>query len=67
MPRVDDTLEFVLDVESDTDRAGSPYDTVVDRRYLRHTRLTVPDEALTELASGASGLEVASLCARVHR
>jgi transglutaminase-like putative cysteine protease len=65
--RVDDTLEFVLDVESDTDTSGSPHDTVVDRRYLRHTRLTAPDEAMTVLASGVGGLDVASLCAKVHR
>jgi transglutaminase-like putative cysteine protease len=67
VPRVDDTVEFVLDVESDTDSSGSPHDTVVDRRYLRHTRLTTPDEAMTKLASGSSGLDVASFCARVHR
>ena len=66
VPRVDDTVEFVLDVESDADK-GSPHDTLVDQRYLRHTRLTAPDEAMTELVSGAGGVDVAALCARVHR
>jgi transglutaminase-like putative cysteine protease len=67
VPRVDDAVEFVLDVEADTDRSRWPYDTVVDRRYLRHSRLTASDDVLAELASGAGGPDVASLCARVHR
>lgn len=67
VPQVDDAVEFVLDVEADTDRSRWPCDTVVDRRYLRHSRLTGPDDVMTELASGAGGPDVASLCSRVHR
>jgi transglutaminase-like putative cysteine protease len=66
VPRVDDAVEFVLDVETSTDRSGC-HETAVDRRYLQPTRLTAPDRALVELTSGADPSDVASICARVHR
>jgi transglutaminase-like putative cysteine protease len=67
VPQVDDAVEFVLDVEADIDRSGLPYHTVVDRRYLQHTRLTAPDDVMAELALGVGRPEVASLCSMVHR
>jgi transglutaminase-like putative cysteine protease len=66
VPRVDEAVEFVVDVEALADRSGSS-DTVVDWRYLRPTRLTAPDAAITKLASGLGGSDLASMCARVHR
>jgi transglutaminase-like putative cysteine protease len=66
VPRVDDAVEFVLDVETCTDRSERR-ETAFDRRYLQPTRLTAPDRILTELTAGADPSDVASVCARVHR
>jgi transglutaminase-like putative cysteine protease len=66
-PRVDNAVAFVLEVEAGTDGSARPYDTVIDRGYLRHTRLTAPDGAITELVSGSGDPDAGSLCARVHR
>jgi transglutaminase-like putative cysteine protease len=66
VPQVDEEVEFVLDVEVCADRSGS-CETGVDRRYLRPTRLTEPDEIMTEMASGVSGADLESICAWVHR
>jgi transglutaminase-like putative cysteine protease len=67
VPRVSDVVEFVLEVEAEPDGSASAYDVVADRRYLRHTRLTTPDDAMTELALGSGGSDAASLCAKVHQ
>jgi transglutaminase-like putative cysteine protease len=70
VPRVDDTVEFVVNVEADTDMiaaAGSgPYRVAADRRCLGPTPLTAPDPAIAELARAGGDLDVASLCERVH-
>jgi transglutaminase-like putative cysteine protease len=66
VPQVHDTVEFVLDVEVAPDGSGAPYDIVADERYLRHTRLTAPDDAMTALAFTDAGGGVEALCARVH-
>ena len=52
VPRVDDAVEFVLDVEADTDESTWPYDPVVDRGYLRPTRLTRAEGSVVELVAG---------------
>jgi transglutaminase-like putative cysteine protease len=64
--RVRDTVEFALEVEAQSDSPAGAYDIVADGKYLRHTRLTTPDEAITELALGGGGSEAESLCERVH-
>jgi transglutaminase-like putative cysteine protease len=66
VPQVDDEVEFVLDVEACADRSGS-CETDFDRGYLRPTRLTEPDEIITEIASGVSGADLGSICTWVHR
>ncbi len=66
VPQVDDEVEFVLDVEACADSSGC-CEADVDRRYLRPTRLTEADEIITELASGVSGSDLASICTWVHR
>jgi transglutaminase-like putative cysteine protease len=66
VPRVDDEVEFVLDVEARTERLGR-CDTIFDQQYLRHTRLTEPDDTITELALGNGRSDLKSICARVHR
>jgi transglutaminase-like putative cysteine protease len=66
VPWVDDTVEFVLDVEAETISSGPPNTTVVDHRYLASTRLTAPDDVIADIASGATHQDVAALCARVH-
>jgi transglutaminase-like putative cysteine protease len=67
VPRVDDAVEFVLDVEADTDESRWPYDPVVDRGYLRPTRLTGAEGSVAELVPTRSDQDIASLCERVHR
>jgi transglutaminase-like putative cysteine protease len=67
VPRVDDAVEFVLDVEADTDGSRWPYDPVVDRGYLWPTRLTRAEGCVTDLVSAGRDPSVASLCERVHR
>ena len=64
VPRVDDEVAFVLDVEARTDRSG--YDAILDQQYLRHTRLTEPDDTITELAWADGPPDPKSICARVH-
>jgi transglutaminase-like putative cysteine protease len=64
VPRVDDAVEFALDVEADT--SGSAYETIVDQRYRRPTRLTAPDDGTTGLTAGAGGPDAETLCERVH-
>lgn len=66
VPRVDDAVEFALEVEACADKWAC-YDTVFDPRYFRHTRLTATDGCITELASGDRAGDLASICARVHR
>jgi transglutaminase-like putative cysteine protease len=66
VPRVEDFVEFALDVEADIDAVGYLQDTAVDRRYLRTTRLTAPDERIAELAASFDGRQVDALCAQVH-
>ena len=65
--RVDDAVEFVVDVEADTDESRWPYDPVVDRGYLRPTRLTRAEGSVAELVPAGGDRDVASLCERVHR
>jgi transglutaminase-like putative cysteine protease len=67
VPRVDDVVEFVLDVEAGTDESRWPYDPVVDCGYLRPTRLTSVEGCVAELVPGGGDLNVASLCERVYR
>ena len=68
VPRVDDAVEFVLAVEAETaDSSAEMHDVAVDRRYLRHTRLTAAGDATIELASGLGSHDVTSICARAHR
>lgn len=66
VPRIDDAVVFVLDVEAEPDRSGGPHETGFDRRYLQHTRLTAPDDAMIEMSTGIRGQDVATLCRRVH-
>jgi transglutaminase-like putative cysteine protease len=67
VPRIDDALEFVLDVQADTDEFRWPNDTIVDRGYLRPTRLTRAEGSVAELVPAGGNPSVASLCERVHR
>jgi transglutaminase-like putative cysteine protease len=67
VPRVDDAVEFVVDVEADTDESRGPYAPVVDRGYLRPTRLTRAEGSVAELVPAGGDADVASLCERVHR
>ncbi len=67
VPRVDDGVEFVLDVVARTDESGWPYDPVVDRGYLRPTRLTRAEGSIVELVPAGGDTDVALLCERVHR
>ena len=67
VPRVDDAVEFVLDVEADTDESRWPFDRVVDRGYLRPTRLTRAEGSVVELGPAGGDPNVASICERVHR
>jgi hypothetical protein len=77
VPRVEETVEFVVNVEADTDAAVGPglgrgvlagpgHRVAVDRRGLTPTPLTTPDTAIAELALADRELDVASLCRRVH-
>jgi len=66
VPQVADVVEFSLEVEAEPDGSRQVDHVVADGRYLRHTRLTAPDEALTELARGGEQGDVAALCERVH-
>jgi transglutaminase-like putative cysteine protease len=65
VPHVAEAVEFALEVEAEPDGSRQS-DDAADGRYLRHTRLTAPDGALTELARGGEQGDVASLCERVH-
>jgi transglutaminase-like putative cysteine protease len=67
VPRVDDAVEFLLDVEADTAESGRPDHPVVDCGYVRPTRLTGADGAVAELALAGRDGDPASLCERVHR
>jgi len=72
VPQVDETVEFVLDVEASTGPSGPSgpsgcHHTAVDRGYVQPTRLTAPDQAITELASAPGGTDAGALCERVHR
>jgi hypothetical protein len=67
VPRVCDAVEFVLDVEADTDESRWPYDPVVDRGYLWPTCLTRAEGCVVELVPAGGDPNVASLCERVHR
>lgn len=67
VPRVHVAVEFRLEVEAEPDGRGSADGIFAAARYLRHTRLTEPDDALTELALAGGERDVASLCERVHR
>ncbi len=66
VPRVDDAVEFLLDVEADTDESRWPYEPVVDRGYLRPTRLTRAEGSVAELVPASADPSVASLCERVY-
>jgi transglutaminase-like putative cysteine protease len=66
VPLVQESVEFRLEVEAEPDRCGSAGDIIADGRYLRYTRLTAPDQALTELALAGGRGDIASLCERVH-
>jgi transglutaminase-like putative cysteine protease len=65
VPHVEDSVEFALDVEADTDAVGYRQDTAIDRRYLQPT-LTAPDGRIAELAASWDGRQVETLCAQVH-
>lgn len=67
VPQVAESVEFSLEVEAEPNGSRRVDDVVADSRYVRHTRLTAPDEALTELARGGEHDDVAALCTRVHR
>jgi len=67
VPHVDETVEFVLDVEAETYPSEWAHATAADPRYLRHTQLTAPDEVITELATAVGARDVAALCTRVHQ
>jgi|HubBroStandDraft_1064217.scaffolds.fasta_scaffold121920_2 transglutaminase-like putative cysteine protease len=66
LPRVEDEVTFVLDVEARTDRSGHRA-TIVEPEYLRPTRLTEPDDAIRELAWADGRSNTQSICDRVHR
>lgn len=67
IPRVEQAVEFVLDVEADLDSSATDYENKADRSYRRATRLTAPDEATTELAEGVHVHDLEALCTKVHR
>ena len=67
VPWVDDAVEFLLEVDADTDESRWPCEPVVDRGYLRPSRLTGAEGALAKLVPAGSDRNVASLCERVHR
>jgi transglutaminase-like putative cysteine protease len=67
VPRVAEAVEFALEVVAEPDDSRQLDDgATAEGHYLRHTRLTAPDSALTELARGGEPGDVASLCERVH-
>jgi transglutaminase-like putative cysteine protease len=66
VPEVAEAVEFALEVEAEPDGSRQLDDATADGRYLRHTLLTAPDGALTDLARGGAQGDVASLCERVH-
>ena len=53
-------------VEAATDESTWPYEPVVDRGYLRPTRLTRAEGSVAELWPAGGDPNVASLCERVH-
>ncbi len=67
VPWVDDAVEFLLEVRADTDESRWPSGPVVDRGYLRPTRLTRAEGSVAELVPEGGDPNVASLCERVHR
>ncbi len=67
VPRVCDEVEFILKVEADTDASWWPFAPVVDRGYLRPTRLTRAEGPVAGLVTADCDPDVASLCERVHR
>lgn len=67
IPQVRETVEFVVKVEAETACPALPYETTLDRRHLRPTRLTGGDGILTEMARSTSGRDAAALCETVYR
>ena len=67
MPRVDDTVAFLLDVDVETETVDPPDFYRFDPLDLRYTRLTAPNDLVAAVASAADGGDVAALCAVVHR
>ncbi len=67
VPQVDDTVEFEVEVEIELLDRQHDHQTSADLRYLNHTRLTKPDQAIMELATEVRNGNVKSLCAKVHR
>jgi transglutaminase-like putative cysteine protease len=66
VPRVEAAVEFVVNVEADSESTGRPHLVVRDRRYLEHTPLTEADDAIIDLALTGSP-DAESLCQRVHQ
>lgn len=67
VPRVDDTVAFLLDVDVATETFGPSDLYRFDPMDHRCTRLTAPNGLVAEIASAADGGDVAALCAVVHR
>ena len=67
VPRVDDTVVFVLEVDVETGTFDPPPRGGVDPMDLDYTRLTAPTPLVAQVASAAGGGDVAALCAAVHR
>lgn len=65
VPKVQDSVEFVLDVEADLSETA--HEALPDRRYRRHTWLTAPDRAVRALAVAAGEPDAETICDRVHK
>lgn len=67
VPRVDETVSFALQVETELDGDRLTPRLAPDKRYLQPTRLTAPEPSIRALASGVDYCDVAALCERVYR
>lgn len=67
VPRVDNTVEFEVEVEIELSDSQPTHQTSADLRYLSHTHLSKPDPAIIELAAEVRDGNVQSLCTKVHR
>src|SRR5579862_9107565 len=61
VPKVAESVEFAVEVEAEPGGPRALGEVAADGRYLRHTRLTAPDQALARLARAGERDDVAAL------